>query len=231
MCAHADEILDGLDATNTWDAVIAAEPALEVRMSPDEFDAALLAVATFVDLKSPYMLGHARAVSELVADAGAKSGLAGDDLITLRRAGLVHGLGRLGVSNSIWDKQGPLGAGEWERVRMQPYLTERMLRQSSALASLSLIAVQLRERLDGSGYPRAVSGGAISQPARILGAADAYQAMCEPRPHRAALPSNEAAVQLRARRSKPDAWTQMRSRRSSRQPGIAFPADEKDRPG
>ena len=70
LCANADEILGGLDSTNTWDAVIAAEPALGVRMSPDQFDAALLAVATFVDLKSPYMLGHARAVSDLVAGRG-----------------------------------------------------------------------------------------------------------------------------------------------------------------
>ena len=166
-------------------------------MSPDQFDAALLAVATFVDLKSPYMLGHARAVSDLVTDAGTKLGLDGDELTTLRRAGVVHGLGRLGVSNSIWDKRGPLGAGERERVRMQPYLTERMLRQSPALAPLSSIAVQLRERLDGSGYPRGISGGAISQPARILGAADAYQSMCEPRPHRAALTAKNAALQLR----------------------------------
>jgi HD-GYP domain-containing protein (c-di-GMP phosphodiesterase class II) len=198
LCANAEEILGGLDSTNTWDAVIVAEPSLGVRLSPDQFDAALVAVATFVDLKSPYMLGHAIAVSALVADAGAKLGIGGDDLTTLRRAGVVHGLGRLGVSNSIWDKRGPLGAGERERVRMQPYLTERMLHQSSALAPLGAIAVQLRERLDGSGYPRGLSGGAVSQPARILGAADAYQAMCEPRPHRPAFSSAEAAAQLRA---------------------------------
>jgi HD-GYP domain-containing protein (c-di-GMP phosphodiesterase class II) len=198
LCANAEQVLGGLDVPNTWETVIAAEPSLGVRMSPEQFDSALVAVATFVDLKSPYMLGHANAVSELVADAGAKLGVAGDDLNTLRRAGVVHGLGRLGVSNSIWDKRGPLGAGEWERVRMQPYLTDRMLHQSSALASLGAIAVQFRERLDGSGYPRGLSGGAISQPARILGAADAYQSMREPRPHRAALSADDAAEQLRA---------------------------------
>ena len=98
----------------------------------------------------------------------------------LRRAGFVHGFGRLGVSNSIWDRPGPLSAGEWERVRMYPYLTERMLHQSAALAPLGAIAVQHRERLDGSGYPRGLSGGAISRPARVLGAADAYQSMREP---------------------------------------------------
>jgi HD domain len=87
LCAHDDSVLGGLDSMNTWNAVIDAEPALAMRMSPDQFDAALDAVATFVDLKSPYMLGHARAVSELARDAGVKLGLAGDDLTALRRAG------------------------------------------------------------------------------------------------------------------------------------------------
>ena len=81
---------------------------------------------------------------------------------------------------------------------MHPYLTERMLHQSEALAPLGAIAVQLRERLDGSGYPRALSGVAISRPARLLGAADAYQAMREPRAHRPELSSDEAAAQLGA---------------------------------
>jgi DNA-binding CsgD family transcriptional regulator len=116
----------------------------------------------------------------------------------LRRAALVHGFGRLGVSNAIWDKPGPLGPGEWERVRMQPYFTERMLHQSAALAPLGAIAVQHRERLDGSGYPRGIGGGALSLSARILGAADACQAMREPRPHRAARSADEAAKILGA---------------------------------
>jgi HD-GYP domain-containing protein (c-di-GMP phosphodiesterase class II) len=198
LCSGAEEILRGLDSAHTWDAVIGAEPALGVRMSPEHFDAALLAVANFTDLKSPYTLGHARAVSGLMADAGARLGLASDQLVALRRAGLVHGLGRLGISNAILDKPGPLGTGEWERVRLQPYLTERMLRQSPSLAPLGGVAVQLRERLDGSGYPHGLAGGAISRPARVLGAAEAYQSMCEPRPHRAALPAADAAAQLRA---------------------------------
>src|SRR5262249_61109694 len=109
-------------------------------------------------------------------------GLSDGEVRTLRRAGLVHGFGRLGVSNSIWDKRGPLGAGEWERVRMHPYLTERMLHQSTALAPLGAIAVQLRDRLDGSGYPRGFTGAAIPRPARTLGAADAYHAMRDPPP-------------------------------------------------
>jgi len=198
MEAEAEVILSGLDTVASWEAVISAEPALAVVLSGERFDAALTAIADFVDLKSPYFLGHARAVADLAAEAGARLGLPESELRTLRRAGLAHDLGRLGVSNAIWDKHGPLAAGEWERVRMQPYLTERMLCQSDALAPLAGIAVQHRERLDGSGYPRGLSGGAIAQPARILGAADAYQAMREPRPHRAARSAEEAAAELRA---------------------------------
>ena len=198
LCTNAELIFDDLDSGQTWDSVIAAEPALRVRLSDPQFEGALLAIADFVDLKSPYTLGHARAVSELAVGAGMRLGLGEVALETLRRAGLVHDLGRLGVSNAIWDKVGPLGVGEWERVRMHPYLTERMLHQSAALAPLGAIAVQHRERLDGSGYPRGLSGGAVSEPARILGAVDAYQAMREPRPHRQALSSHSAATELRA---------------------------------
>ena len=195
---EGEMVLAGLDDLGTWDAVIDAEPALAVAVDPAHFDEALRAVANFVDLKSPYSLGHAGAVADLVGDAGRRLGMSDDDAARLRRAGLVHGLGRLGVSNAIWDKPGPLGAGEWERVRLHPYLTERMLQQSQSLAPLGAIAVQLRERLDGSGYPRGLAGTAVSQPARVLGAADAYQAMREPRPYRPPLSADLAASELRA---------------------------------
>lgn len=198
LCRDADLLLSDLDSTSTWDAVIAAEPALGIRLSGEQFDAALVAIANFVDLKSPYFLGHAVAVADLVAAAGEKLGLSPNDVVVLRRAGLLHGLGRLGVSNSIWDKPGPLGAGEWERVRLHPHLTERMLHQSPALAPLGAVAVQVRERLDGSGYPRGLSGAAISTSGRLLGAAEAYQTKREPRPHRAALSAAVAAAELRA---------------------------------
>jgi HD-GYP domain-containing protein (c-di-GMP phosphodiesterase class II) len=198
MCAEADVMLSDLDSIGTWEAVIGAEPALALVLSGDQFDAALLAIANFVDLKSPYSLGHARAVADLAAQAGAQLRLSEEEKRTLRRAGLVHDLGRLGISNSIWDKRGPLGPGEWERVRIHPYLTERMLHQSDALRPLGAIAVQHRERLDGSGYPRGLAGAAISSHARILGAAHAYQAMREPRPYRSAYSADQAAAELRA---------------------------------
>ncbi|HLY48115.1 MAG TPA: HD domain-containing phosphohydrolase [Solirubrobacteraceae bacterium] len=198
MDSDAEAILAGLDSVATWDAVIAAEPALAVVLSGERFDQVLAAIANFVDLKSPYTLGHAGAVADLAAAAATELGLPDPEARALYRAGLVQGLGRLGVSNSIWDKPGPLGPGEWERVRLHPHITERMLQQSESLAPLGAIAVQFRERLDGSGYPRRRSGSTISRPGRILGAADAYQAMREPRPHREARSPDDAARELRA---------------------------------
>ncbi|GAA3513665.1 HD domain-containing protein [Actinocatenispora rupis] len=197
LYADAPLLLADLGAVGTWEAVIDAEPALAVVLTGDAIDTALRAVADFVDLKSPYFLGHGTAVADLTSAAGVRVGLSRAEISQLRRVGLVHGLGRLGVSNAILDKPGPLGAGERERARMQPYLTERMLRQSPALAPLGRLAAMHRERLDGSGYPRGLTGTAIPLPARLLGAADVYRAMREPRSYRPALDPEEARARLR----------------------------------
>jgi DNA-binding CsgD family transcriptional regulator len=137
-------------------------------------------------------------VAELVAEAARVFGLPGTGVEELRRAALVHDLGRLGVSNAIWDKPGELSPAEQERVRIHPYLTDRMLAASRALAPLGAIAAQHHERLDGSGYPRGASGGAISPAGRLLAAADMYCGRREPRPHRSARSSVQAAEDLRA---------------------------------
>ena len=220
VCARAEEIFGGLEAIPAWQTVIAAEPALAVELSEAQLDSALAAIANFVDLKSPFTLGHSVAVADLAGEAGHRLGLPREEVLVLRRAGLVHGFGRLGVSNAIWDRPGRPSAGEWERIRMYPYLTERMLHQSAALAPLGEIAVQHRERLDGSGYPRGLSGGAISRPARVLGAADAYQSMREPRPHRPARPAGRRPRKCRPQ-SAPAAWTARPSMPCSRRPAIA----------
>ena len=105
----------------------------------------------------------------------------------VRRAALAHDLGRVGVSNAIWEKPGPLGFGEWERVRLHPHFTERAFAQSPALAPIGLLAGSHHERLDGSGYHRGTRAPALDQAARILAAADCYAAMREARPYRPAL--------------------------------------------
>jgi HD-GYP domain-containing protein (c-di-GMP phosphodiesterase class II) len=196
FCSAVSEIFAELDAVTTWDAVIASEPGLAAWLSEPEFDGALEAIADFVDVKSPYTIGHSRGVAELAAGAARSYGLPPNDIDLVRRAGLVHDLGRLGVSNAVWDKQGTLTAAEFERVRLHPYLSERMLASSQTLAPLGALAIEHHERLDGSGYPRGITANAITLPSRILAAADAYRTWVEPRPHRPACPAADVATQL-----------------------------------
>ncbi len=195
---EAPELFDELATSNSWDAVMAAEPGAGVRLSDAEFIAALEAIADFVDVKSPYTIGHSRAVADLAEAAARHQGLSAAQAHTVRQAGLVHDLGRLGVPNTIWDKRGDLTAAEAERVRMHPYLTERMLAFSPALAPLGAIAVQHHERLDGSGYPRGLLGDALTAEGAILAAADTYRAWLELRPHRPAGTVDEVGTRLRA---------------------------------
>jgi HD-GYP domain-containing protein (c-di-GMP phosphodiesterase class II) len=197
VCEDADALFGELDAATGWEAAIAAEPALAGRMSGIELNSALAAIADFADLKSPYTTGHSRGVAERAASAALRAGLGEEAAAELRRAGLLHDVGRIGVSNSVWDKPGPLSETEMERVRMHPYLTQRTFSRSPRLARLAELAAAHHERLDGSGYPRALAGGALSPEARILAAADAYQAMTEPRPHRGARSPEDAEEQLR----------------------------------
>jgi len=136
-------------------------------------------------------------VANLAAEAARFSGLPISEVTTIRRAGLVHDLGRLGVSNAIWDKPGPLTDTELERVRQHPYLTERMLSKISALDRSREIASRHHERLDGSGYPRGLTAVSLTASDRLLAAADAYHAMTEPRPYRPSLVAEAAAVNLR----------------------------------
>lgn len=198
FCEKADALFGDLDATPSWAALIDAEPSLAAVVTGEQLDDALDAIGSFAELKSPWKLGHARAVAELVTDAAGPYGLPREEVPTLRRAALVHDLGELGVSNSVWDKRGALSPSEAERVRLHPYLGERMLAFCPALAPVGAIAAQHHERLDGSGYPRALSGSAITPEGRLLVAADVYCASTVARPHRAALSPEEASSALRA---------------------------------
>ena len=155
-------------------------------------------MADLVDLKSPCLAGHSRGVANLASAAARVAGYPDDDVAVLRRAGLIHDLGRLGVSNAIWDKPGPLTEAESERVRLHPYLTDRMLARVDALGRSREIAARHHERLDGSGYPRGLSAAALTPPDRLLAAADVYHAMTEPRPHRDPLGPGPASRALRA---------------------------------
>lgn len=196
FCRHAESICADLTIDSAWETVLAIEPGPRPVMASDELDDAALAVADFADLKLPFTLGHSRGVAALAEAAGRRCRLPEDDLAALRRAGLVHDLGRVGVTASIWCKAGTLTEGEWERVRLHPYYTERVLSRAKALAPLGLLAAQHHERIDGSGYHRGLAGGAISPAARLLAAADVYQALTEDRPYRPARQPEQAAAEL-----------------------------------
>ncbi len=195
LVTGAGEILDGLEE-HSWDAVLAAEPGDRARLVGAEFDAALDALGDFADLKSPWFSGHSGRVAELAATAGTQLQLSGADVVRLRRAALVHGLGRAGVPNTIWDKRGALTLAERERMQLYAYYTDRILRRGS-LAGLADLASASHERMDGSGYPRGLSGAAVSLPARVLAAADVYDALTSARPHREAHREENAAAELR----------------------------------
>jgi ATP/maltotriose-dependent transcriptional regulator MalT len=117
--------------------------------------------------------------------------------VDVRRAGLLHDLGRSGVPAAVWNKADALTADEAKRVREHPSLTELVLARSSALGHLGTLAGLHHERLDGSGY-RGVSAAFQPVASQVLAAADAYHTKLEPRPHRSALTRDAAADLLRS---------------------------------
>ena len=189
----APELL-ALDAdVSTWEETLTCEPGPRLTLEGEAIDRALGAMGDFADLASPYLVGHSAGVAELAAAAAQRCRLPPADLVRIRRAALVHDLGRVAVPVRIWQKAAPLTPDDWERVRLHAYHSERVLTRSRFLAALTPVAGFHHERLDGSGYHRGTAAAEITPPGRLLAAADAYHAMTEPRPHRAALLPGQAA--------------------------------------
>jgi HD-GYP domain-containing protein (c-di-GMP phosphodiesterase class II) len=197
FCAHAGELLDSLDELDGWSTLIDGHSTLQRELPSDELDQALEAFADYSDVKSPFTLGHSRGVAGLAADAGSALGLPADDVVLVRRAGLVHDVGMIGVSAGILDKPGPLSESERERIRTHPYLSARVFSKPAALAAIGQLAALHHERLDGSGYPSGVTAGSLPMTARVIAAADVYHRLLEPRPYRPAL-MREAACEVLA---------------------------------
>ncbi|HEU0087275.1 MAG TPA: HD domain-containing phosphohydrolase [Pseudonocardiaceae bacterium] len=193
----ADELCEGLDASTVWPAMLDAEPGERPTISDERLELCLSAVADFADLKSFYTVGHSRGVATLAGAAAAGCGLPAAEVTAVRRAGLVHDLGRVAVSAGVWTKTTALTRDEWEQVRLHPYHTERVVGVVAALRPLGQLAGLHHERCDGSGYYRGGRTAELPVTARILAAADAYHAMTEPRPHRPALSVTAAAAELR----------------------------------
>lgn len=196
--AGGGELLAAAEAGDPWDDWLAAEPGGPRVLEDMALDAALEVIADFADLKSPFTAGHSRGVAELAAAAGRACGLAPDDVTALRRAALVHDLGRVCIPNSVWDKPGALTRTERERMELHPVRTEQLLARSPGLRVLAPVAGAHHERPDGSGYPHHAGAAVLAPPARLLAAADRLHAMTEPRPHRPAHGAQEAADELRA---------------------------------
>jgi HD-GYP domain-containing protein (c-di-GMP phosphodiesterase class II) len=190
------DILAFDDSSSVWAELLAREPRGMLMLREDEVDRALAAMGDFADLISSYFIGHSAAVARLAGAAAARLDLEPRDVVAVRRAALVHDLGRVAVGTSVWNKPMALTADEWEHVRLHAYHTERVLSRSPTLAKLGSIAGSHHERLDGSGYHRGVTAPNLAMPARLLAVADAYHTMIEPRPHRAARSPEDAAQAL-----------------------------------
>jgi len=190
------DVLDGLDEARMWEHALECEPFPQIRIAGDRIDAGFAAFAALTGLKSPWLREHSAGVADLAEAAAWRLGLPAETVTFLRRAALAHDLGRVGVSNAIWEKPGPLGFGEWERVRLHPHFTERAFAQSTELAPIGRLAGSHHERLDGSGYHRGLRGPALDQATRTLAAADRYGATREARPYRPALEPTVAEAEL-----------------------------------
>lgn len=195
--AHARELITRLSDEDAWDRVVELEPRPLVFLG-DALDAACEVMGDHADLKSYGTRGHARSTAEVAEAAGWRMKLDHDAVARLRRAALVHDLGRVAVSSAVWERPGPLTRGEWEQVRLHSYHTERLLSRVLGFIDVAALAASDHERLDGSGYHRGLSASQLSVSARVLAAADAWCAMREPRAHRPALAADRAAGELRA---------------------------------
>ena len=196
--ARADTFWDAL-AHPALDARVAAlEPTAHVvRADEDRLDGIAAAFADIIDAKSGYTAGHSRRVTAYTDAIAERLGLTRAQRRWLRRAGLLHDIGKLGIGTGILDRPGKLDAGKWAAVRRYPALTEELLGRVGIFRDLAPLAAAHRERLDGRGYPKGLGEGAIARETRILTAADIFDALTADRPHRAAYTVPEALAIMR----------------------------------
>jgi len=198
FCEQAPKLLAELSSVDVHEGLRHAEPKPHLTIPEHRLDEVLKAFGDVVDLKAPFFHGHSSAVSSLAESAAERLGIPQPDVVRLRRAALVHDLGRAGIANGIWERPGPLHADDWSQVRLHPYHSEQVLQRAEPLADLGPIAGAHHERLDGSGYFRQTTASSLPMIARVLAAADVYTAMIQPRPHRPALARDKAAAELRS---------------------------------
>jgi HD-GYP domain-containing protein (c-di-GMP phosphodiesterase class II) len=196
FATNATELVAEARAGDPRERMLEREPRPVAERTEEEVREVAAAFGHVADLKLPALHGHSAGVAELASGAAARLRLDSRSVATLEIAALLHDIGRLAVTNVIWEKPGSLTTAEWEQVRMHPYHSERILATSQSLEEVAPIAGMHHERLDGSGYHRGCR--ARDQPAtvRVLEAADAFHAMTQARPHREARTPEQAAEEL-----------------------------------
>jgi putative nucleotidyltransferase with HDIG domain len=194
----ADAFLSVAKDASLWDAcgspalddtVAAAEPeGQQVAADETRLDDIASAFAWVIDAKSPYTYQHSNRVAEFAVEIGRELGLDQMDIVRIRRAGLLHDIGKLSVPNRVLDKPGKLTPREWEVVKLHPYYTYQILERVPVFGELAFDASAHHERLDGRGYYRNLPATQLSKAARILAAADQLDALAAERPYRGKLP-------------------------------------------
>ncbi|MGH3665279.1 MAG: HD domain-containing phosphohydrolase [Egibacteraceae bacterium] len=195
---RAEALLGDVNATDPQAAVLDAEPRPVVSVPGPQLVEVAAVFADLADLKTPYTHGHSSGVAALARGAGERLKLPPADITDLETAGLLHDVGRVAISDTVWEKPDRLIAYEWEQVRLHAYHSERILAGSQRLTPLVPLVGMHHERLDGTGYHRGCSRADLAMPSRVLAAADAYQAMTQRRPHRPAFVPEQAQQRLLA---------------------------------
>jgi HD-GYP domain-containing protein (c-di-GMP phosphodiesterase class II) len=176
----------------------ALEPEDQILMADEErLDDIARAFARVIDAKSPFTYLHSERVAELAVTIGRRLDFDEVELRDLRRAGLLHDIGKLGVSTLILDKPDRLTERERAEIRVHPAYTQRILERVTAFAGIVEIASSHHERLDGKGYHLGLPAERLSPMSRALAVADVYEALTADRPYRRGLPRNEAVAILR----------------------------------
>jgi HD-GYP domain-containing protein (c-di-GMP phosphodiesterase class II) len=194
---HGQAWFDKLKHAEPWNEVLALEPEPRRVLEGADLDAALLVAADFIDMKSPYMLGHSRKCADLCRDAARELRLPEDEATALWRAALVHDFGTTAVPNSIWDKPGALTRAERDRVELHPMLTEQMLRRSPALEPLNRFAAAHHETANGAGYHKRLSAEAFDPNTGVIAAVEIYAGLTADRADRPKFSEPDAAAEIR----------------------------------
>ena len=150
-----------------------------------------------IDAKSPWTYRHSEGVAKIASGIAEVMGFSADETRYIRRAALVHDVGKLGISNLILDKPGKLTPEEINEMRRHTFYTHQILSQVQGFKDLADLAAAHHEQLDGKGYHRGLNASQLSTSARILAVADIYEALTAKRPYRQDLTDEEVTTIMR----------------------------------